>query len=498
MNEDRDTMLDPEPRGLSETLREFKGQRCVVIGEAIVDSYLYGSPRRLCREAPVPVIDSEQIFLAPGGAANTAVNLAGLGAKTSCFTVIGKDRQGMQLCALLEEKGVNTDNILTVKNRRTLYKQRIYAGTQMLLRVDSGSCGRLEPEIEERMARLLEALFESSQALVISDYDYGLISPKVIQVLTRLQKNNPKILAIDAKDLERYSEVGAVLIKPNYFEAVRFLGIPVVPPNERADQIIRSGPRLLAKAGAEIAAVTLDSQGAVILDKGHKAYRIYARAHSSPSEAGAGDTFISAFVLALVSGADSSQAGEIASAAAAVAVGKRQGTASCSWNELRGYLSLENKLIQGTVRLKELKDYYRSQGMKIVFTNGCFDILHRGHTHFLSQCKSLGDVLVVAVNSDAGIRKLRGANRPINSLADRTQILCSLSCVDHVIGFEEDSPLEIIDLLKPDLFAKAANHHIENLPEVPLVIRQGGEVRILPYLEEYSTVDIIQRASVQV
>jgi D-beta-D-heptose 7-phosphate kinase / D-beta-D-heptose 1-phosphate adenosyltransferase len=208
--------------------------------------------------------------------------------------------------------------------------------------------------------------------------------------------------------------------------------------------------------------------------------------------AGAGDTFAVALALGLAAGADGPAAAELAAAAAAVVVGK-EGTAVCSADELRRAVGGEQKYIPDRARLAELARAYRAQGRRVVFTNGCFDLLHRGHTTYLGRAKALGDVLIVGLNADASIRRLKGAGRPINTLEDRAQVLAALSCVDHVAPFDEDTPEALIRCVRPHVFVKGGDYAREQLPEAPLVEALGGEVRILPFLEDRSTTGIIDR-----
>jgi D-beta-D-heptose 7-phosphate kinase/D-beta-D-heptose 1-phosphate adenosyltransferase len=236
--------------------------------------------------------------------------------------------------------------------------------------------------------------------------------------------------------------------------------------------------------------VTLDCEGALVFERGRPAYRTYTQPARS-CVAGAGDTFVAGLALGLAAGASTAAAAELASGAAVV-VGK-DGTAICSAQELREYVSAEDEYYGDLDRLKARVEFYREQGRKIVFTNGCFDILHRGHITYLNRAKALGDVLVVGVNSDESIRRLKGPSRPINSLEDRVQVLAALSCVDHLVAFGEDTPCNLIRALRPRVFVKGGDYTRERLPEAPLVEELGGVVQILPYLQDRSTTGIIER-----
>jgi D-beta-D-heptose 7-phosphate kinase / D-beta-D-heptose 1-phosphate adenosyltransferase len=300
------------------------------------------------------------------------------------------------------------------------------------------------------------------------------------------------VVVVDSKHLPAYRTVGITAIKPNYAEAAQLLDTRPVDGPTRVDFIATHGDRLLDLTGAQVAAVTLDTDGAILIERGRPPYRTYARPTHHSYAAGAGDTFLSALAMAIAAGADTPAAAEIAAAAAAIVVGKA-GTVTCSAQALRAALSVEGKYITKLSRLLAQVELYRQQGHRIVFTNGCFDILHRGHITYLSRAKALGDVLIVGVNADAGVRRLKGPTRPINSLEDRAQVLAALSCVDHLIAFEEETPIQLIRALRPDVFVKGGDYTRASLPEAPVVEQLGGVVHILPYLADQSTTSIIER-----
>jgi len=252
------------------------------------------------------------------------------------------------------------------------------------------------------------------------------------------------------------------------------------------------GQEILEYTSAKIAAVTLDSEGALVFEHGSPPYRTYASPAHNARAVGAGDTFVSAFALALAAQAPTPAAAELASAAAALVVAK-EGTAACSARELREFIAAEGKYLPDRHRLAERLAFLRQQGKRIVFTNGCFDILHRGHITYLNKARALGDVLIVGVNTDASIQRLKGPDRPINTLDDRVQVLAALSCTDHVVPFDEDTPCELIQIIRPDVFVKGGDYTRERLPEASLVESFGGVVHILPLIQDHSTTRIIER-----
>jgi D-beta-D-heptose 7-phosphate kinase / D-beta-D-heptose 1-phosphate adenosyltransferase len=478
---------------LDRLIERFAGLRLLVIGEAMLDCYLYGATDRLCREAPVPIVDVGRRVEVPGGAANTAVNACALGAMVTLLSVIGGDAEGATLRRTLAGHGVEGTALLEDSSRHTLAKQRLVAGGHMLVRFDQGSTGPLAPVSERALGARLRELLPIHEAVLVSDYGYGVLSPRIIALLAEAQAHSPRVIVVDSKTLSAYRPVGATAVKPNFGEALSLLGAgrPAAGA-ERVETITRDGHRLLDATGAQIAAVSLDTDGAIFFERGRPPYRTYARPAVHARAAGAGDTFVAALGLALGAGADLAAAAEIASAAANVVVGK-DGTAACSALELRAAVAPTDKVAANARALTVLLDAHRAAGRRIVMTNGCFDILHRGHITFLNAAKSLGDVLVVGLNSDAGVRRLKGAGRPINELEDRAQVLAALSAVDHIVPFDETTPVELVRTIRPDVFVKGGDYTLDRMPEAGMVQELGGIVHILPYVDDRSTSSIIER-----
>jgi D-beta-D-heptose 7-phosphate kinase/D-beta-D-heptose 1-phosphate adenosyltransferase len=471
----------------------FAGMNVLVVGEAMLDTYLQGTTNRLAPEAPVPVVDLSMRVDQPGGAANSALNAHSLGANVSFLSVVGDDPEGEILLHALLEHRIDHSSVLLQRGRRTLAKQRVVAGTQLLIRLDRGDTVPVAPEVEGRLIDRLESLWRGCDAVIVSDYGYGVLTDGVIASLARLQSDAPRVLVVDSKRLALYRDARPTAIKPNYGEALRLLGEPgPALPAERAEWMTMQGPRVLEITGARVASVTLDAEGALVFERDRPPYRTFAKAERPSKASGAGDTFAAALALALAAGADTPAAADLASVAAAVVVGK-DGTASCAAAELRERVSPAGKSLADVNELTACLELHRRQARRIVFTNGCFDILHRGHVSYLSRAKALGDVLIVGVNSDAGIRRLKGPSRPINVLEDRLQVLSALSCVDHVIPFDEDTPHELIRAVRPDVFVKGGDYTRSTLPEVSLVEQLGGVVEILPFVADRSTTDIIAK-----
>ncbi len=487
--------MTPSNHHLPDFVQAFAGLSVVVIGEAMLDSYLEGTTGRLCREAPVPIVALQSRRNAPGGAANSAVNARALGASVRFLSVVGDDAEAGWLRASLVERGIVPDpsDLLIDPTRQTLAKHRVVAAAQLLVRFDQGTTASIGRDVEDRLIARLEELFPTLDALIVSDYGYGIMTPRVIAALGQLQRDDPRVVVVDSKTLAAYRTVAPTAVKPNYGEAADLLGWDQFEGTlSRAKRIAAASERILSLTGSRIAAVTLDIEGALVVERDRVPYRTYARAEHHSRAAGAGDTFLTTLALSLAAGADTPAAAELASAAAAVVVG-HEGTVACSTGELLARVAPGTKPTTDLAHLAARLDAERRRGARVVFTNGCFDILHRGHVTYLSAAKALGDILVVGVNSDAGIRRLKGPDRPINTLEDRVEVLAALSCVDHLIPFEEDTPERLIEALRPDVFVKGGDYTLDRLPEASLVQRLGGVVRILPFVADRSTTRIIER-----
>jgi D-beta-D-heptose 7-phosphate kinase/D-beta-D-heptose 1-phosphate adenosyltransferase len=473
----------------------------LVIGDVILDSYLHGSSTRLCREGPVPIIDALEERRYPGGAGNTAVNVSALGARCYLFSVAGSDLESDALEQHLENKNVNTDNILTTPERKTLLKQRIVADNQIVARIDQGSTHALADIDSELLIHFLEEFYYDNlkgiDAVIISDYGYGIITPIVLSKLQELHNLFDYPMVIDAKDPTKYREINATAFTPNYAEAVAILNQPLLPnPDDRQQQILVHGQSLLHQLNSQIVVVTMDEGGAIVFEQGAVPVLV-PTVPVRGSVGGAGDTFIGMFTLALCAGADAQTASLLGVKAATVAV-SLPGTASCTYNQLCQSLRYEDddeKLFELDDLLDTLETIRIIQEgkIKIIFTNGCFDLLHHGHIKHLREASALGDILVVALNSDDSVKRLKGNSRPIHSFRDRVALLAALPFVDFIVPLPGDNPIELIKEIRPDVFVKGGDYMDQDLPEVAVVEELGGEVRILPFHNGYSTTQLIER-----
>lgn len=489
-------MRKRERRIMKEHIKELIGKfstfKVLVIGDAILDTYIKGITDRISREAPVPIINVLEQENDCGGAANTAINLAALGAQTYFLSVIGKDENGKLLTDVLKKHKVNTDCLIKDKDRKTLAKKRVTAFSNILLRIDEGDIEPIGKETEKKLLTNLKILFKNMDAIILSDYGYGIITEQILECVKKLREKKHKILVIDSKDLKKFRQLNPTAVKPNYEETIRILKIPKLLNGQRVNQILDAGRRLHELTGAEHIASTMDADGTILFAKGKKPFLIPSVPQDNKNAIGAGDTFISAMTLSLCCGASGQTAAEIASAAAAVIL-QKEGTVVCDLSELKAYFNDTPKYIQHTLDLAKKIETLKKEGKKIVFTNGCFDILHKGHVSLLNQARASGDVLIVGINGDASIKRLKGNERPINCLDDRITVLAGLEAVDYLISFEEDSPYKIIKSIKPDVFVKGGDYHVESILEAPLVKQLGGEVKIINFVDGKSTTGIIDK-----
>lgn len=477
-------------------ITSFTGKRILVIGDLLLDIYLKGKSSRLCPEAPVPVVDVEERIIMPGGAANTACNLSALGARVDYCTVIGADHEGQEAVALLRQWGVDDSNIIRNKERKTITKSRVVAGAQVITRIDQGSDAPIDAVTTRTLIARIEKVYRHCDAIILSDYDKGIITAPLLERLIQLQYSHRKFTAIDSKRLPFFARLRPSCAKPNYEEVRQLLALPALV-GDRVHQVSQVADALFRATNAGLITVTLDKDGSVVIRKGKVLQAVPAPPVRHAYVAGAGDSYLSAFVLSHLSTGDACISARIATAAADVSV-RKEFTATCTQAELRTHFNVQSKIIADLNGLKEVCDGYHASGKRIVFTNGCFDILHSGHVTYLRRAKELGDILIVGLNTDESIKRIKGPSRPINTLSDRLQVLAGLSSVDHIVPFganEDDTPAPVINVVRPHFFAKGGDYTREQLPEASTVERCGGEIVFLDHVPDHSTTLIINRIS---
>jgi len=468
------------------------GVRVLVVGDAMLDSYVRGATKGLCREAPVPAVEVGAVEHVPGAAGNVAANVAGLGGAAVLVTAVGADEPGCRLTAALSAAGVSTDAVTVAPGRDTVVRRRIVADGQLLTRLDEGSTGPLAGPTEDAVRTSLAAHAPAADAVIVCDYGYGTLTRAVAGTLAQIRPEL-RLVVLDAKDPARHRAIRPSAVKPNYPEAVAVLGLPALAPGRvRVGQVLDHGARLLELTGAELVTVTMDADGAVLFEPHRPPFHSYGGSRPGPALVGTGDAFSAALTLALAAGADPPVATELATVAALVA-GTVAGTARCDRTELARRLSPAGAVARDQGSVTEWAASMRSRGRRVVLTNGCFDLLHEGHVLLLSQAKALGDVLVVGLNDDASVRRLKGAGRPVVDLAGRLRVLAALTCVDQVVAFGEDTADALIERIRPDVYVKGADYSPASLPEAATLDRLGVRVEFLATVPERSTSRIIER-----
>lgn len=492
-----------------ELVRRFRGLRVLVIGDAMLDTYLEGTASRLCREGPVPVVRKTGEYWVPGGAANAAANLRALEAEVFFLSVVGQDIAGKRLRSAMLEQGIDDRWIIEDASTNTLHKLRIQADNQYVVRFDEDAQYHSK-EIQQQLLAKLEDAFTQCDLVVVSDYGYGSVSDQLIEQIKKLHSIHSCPLLVDSKNLYRFRNVGATVVTPNYQEARlliehgHFTQPSVSKRGIDIAEVEHVARRLRTIIDAEHIAITLAGDGVFLMNRQGITQHIPTHPIIQANDVGAGDSFAAAMALALASGGSVEESAQIAIDAASIAISKR-GTAVVSYQELLQKVSLRDNArlwspfaagacsSESISRICERLSEDRLQGKTIVFTNGVFDILHAGHVQFLRQAKELGDVLIVGLNSDLSTQRLKGKGRPINSERDRMALVAALDPVDYVVLFDEDTPIQLIHALRPDIHVKGGDYTNEFLPEAESVREIGGRVVILPLAGSMSTTNVIKR-----
>ncbi|HEV7168865.1 MAG TPA: D-glycero-beta-D-manno-heptose 1-phosphate adenylyltransferase [Micrococcaceae bacterium] len=464
--------------------------RITVLGDLMLDGWWIGDVHRLCREAPAPVVDIRGRSYAPGGAGNTAMNLAALGAEVRMVGFVGADDDGALLRRLMEQAGVDTSGVLELPGNRTLSKSRIVSADQIMLRVDDGGGGPVAGESVAALAAAVLDRVRDADAVVICDYGSGAL-PTALAPRLRDAAPEDTLFVVDAHDARPWAGLCPDLVTPNAQEAGLMVGSPL-PSAHRPGWVREHAEDLLTATGAAAAVVTLDADGTVLADRTGIRHRTWTKPATDKQASGAGDTFVAALTLCRASGVPLSTSLDFAQAAADIVV-HHFGTSVCSTADLSAHLASSAESILDLNHLLAEISRARQNGRRIVLTNGCFDVLHRGHTSYLNQARQLGDILVVAVNGDASTRRLKGEGRPINPARDRAGVLAALSCVDYVTVFDTDTPIPLIEVLRPDVYTKGGDYTPEMLEETEAVEAYGGIVEILDYVADHSTSALVER-----
>jgi len=476
--------------GIAQLLERFAGLRLLALGDVMLDEYLKGSVERTSPEAPVPVVRAEGETWSLGGAANVAHLARALGATAQLFGVVGKDEAGQRFLERCDAVGIDASNVLAVAGRPTTRKLRVLAQHQHVLRVDWEEQRPIDADVAAEVLERLRAC-PRPDAMVISDYAKGFLSPSVLKgaIDTAGEWGIPVLVDPKYADLARYR--GATVIKANLAEFEAALGRRISAHLE--EELTQASTSILATTETEVLIVTLGDKGLAVFSRQQEPVFVPTSVQDVYDVSGAGDAVITVLALSLALDVGIEDAARLANEAAGVAVGK-SGVAVVSPGELAArFVHGAHDKIVSREELANRVAWWRVQDQKIVFTNGCFDLLHVGHLHLLRAAAREGDVLLVAVNSDDSVRRLKGKGRPLISSAERTALLAALDCVDAVVVFEEDTPRELLDEVRPDVLAKGADYAVDQVVGKNRIEKEGGKVVLIPLIPDRSTSDLVER-----
>jgi D-beta-D-heptose 7-phosphate kinase/D-beta-D-heptose 1-phosphate adenosyltransferase len=472
-------------------LERARGARVLVLGDLMLDEYIWGSVERVSPEAPVQVLEWISSHDGLGGAANVAQNLVALGCEVWLAGVVGDDAKGVRLRELVTSQGIH-DVILVDPLRPTTSKLRVMAGSQQMLRIDREERQRLGDELQQSLLEQVGARLGDVDGIICSDYGKGVLTREVLSAARRLAQGQSKLILADPKGTDYSRYMGFDVVTPNRKE----LEAAAASPAGNDAEIIQAGTKVLNEIRGTALLVTRGKDGMTLLRTERPPVHIASTAQEVFDVTGAGDTVIAVFAMALFRGAEMEAAAQLANLAAGIEVAKI-GAAPVNYRELLTLLEggphYEGTKILGSHDLQRVVSRARGQGKRVVFTNGCFDILHVGHIQLLRKARSLGDILVVGINDDASIRALKGDKRPLIGQAERAHVLAALDAVDYVTLFSEDTPMKLIEALRPDVLVKGGDYSLERVVGRDFVESYGGRVELVPVVEGFSTSDLVRR-----
>ena len=465
---------------------QFSGAQVLVVGDVMLDRYWHGATARISPEAPVPVVQVQQREDRAGGAGNVALNIAALGGGVSLLGLVGADEEARVLEQRLQAAQVHC-NFEKIATRPTITKLRVISRHQQLLRMDFEES--FSAQDSAALAARATPLFQHVGVIVLSDYNKGALQEAPAMIAAA--KAAKKMVLVDPKgtDFSRYR--GATLLTPNLHEFEAVVGVC-----KDEQTLVQKGIALIESLDLQALLVTRGEHGMTLLQRGEQQHPLHlpAQAREVFDVTGAGDTVIATLAAALAASIALPEAVVLANIAAGIVVGKL-GTATISGPELRQALRQAHGVGRGVMTEEQLliaMEDARNNGEKIVFTNGCFDLLHPGHVTYLEDAKKLGQRLVVAVNSDASVKRLKGEGRPIQSAESRMAVLAGLEAVDWVVVFGDDTPERLLEILKPDVLVKGGDYTPEQVVGAPIVQAYGGEVAVLSFVDQCSTTSIVK------
>ncbi|MBW2516509.1 MAG: D-glycero-beta-D-manno-heptose-7-phosphate kinase [Deltaproteobacteria bacterium] len=471
-------------------IEKLAGCHILVVGDLMLDAYLWGEAERISPEAPVQVVSVTSEEHALGGAGNVINNLVALGAQVSAVGVIGSGPDAQLILNRLNALGVHTGSVIQDPQRPTTRKTRVIANHQHVLRFDREVKTEINRQLLSQILQSATDRIAATDLILVSDYGKGLITKKLMQKLNAAAQKHGKRVIVDPKGLDFAKYAGASLITPNQKETALAAGIDIVDHKTLA----QAARRLIKKTGIDKILVTCGKDGMVYFERNARPYRIRTKARQVFDVSGAGDTVLAVLGLAIAAGYAVKEAVALSNTAAGIVVGK-VGTAPVSKSELAASLNLipdPTLHKQKTVAaLTAVAQKLQKSGKRIVLTNGCFDLLHVGHIKLLSASKQLGDVLVVAIDDDASVKRLKGPGRPVIKAAERLRIIGALDSVDYVVVFSSHQLNTLIEILRPAVLTKGSNYGTDTVAGREIVERFGGRVEIIPVTEDISASRII-------
>lgn len=471
-------------------ISKFNQCRVLVIGDLMLDEYLWGDVDRISPEAPVQVVSVRKEDFTLGGSGNVSNNLVSLGAKVLAVGVAGTGLNGKLMLERFKKLGIDVRGIIKDPIRPTTRKTRVIAANQHVLRIDREIRSEISGKPLDKLNAYIEKIVPSVNVVLISDYGKGLVSKALVGNIVQAAKKYRKMTIADPKGLDFSKYAGIHLLTPNSREASLASGIEI--SDEKT--LFEAGAKILKTTSIKNLLITCGKDGMVLFCPKEKPFKISAQARQVYDVSGAGDTVLAVLGLAVASGYSLKESAALANTAAGIVVGK-VGTATLSQEELTAAISpyaapflSKNKTM---AELPELVSKLKKNGKKIVLTNGCFDLLHAGHIMFLSAAKQYGDVLIVAIDDDDSVKKLKGKGRPVIGEKDRVKILCALDAVDYVVVFSTKELDKLIETIRPDVLAKGSNYTTDRVIGRKIVEKHDGRVALIPVTENISSTDII-------
>jgi len=464
---------------------KFDAARVLVVGDVMLDRYWHGATSRISPEAPVPVVKVGNAEDSPGGAGNVALNLAALGAAATLVGLVGHDEAGEELETRLRAAGVLCD-LEEVSDKPTVTKLRIVSRHQQLIRLDFEEAFHIDSA--EAINAKVAALLDSTDVVIVSDYNKGALAAVSALITLARKQGVPVLVDPKGEDFGKYR--GATLLTPNLHEFEQVMGAC-----ESEEDLVAKGRLLIKELELEALLVTRGEHGMSLIRADEAELHIPARARDVFDVTGAGDTVISVLGAALAAGSGLPEAVALSNIAAGLAV-TRVGTVAVSGPELRREVQSDGGSDRGVMTREQLALVVadaRAHGEKVAFTNGCFDIIHAGHVGYLQDARKCGDRLIVAINDDESVRRLKGEGRPINPIERRMAVVSGLESVDWVVSFSEDTPENLLSEVKPDCLVKGGDYGIEGVVGAEIVQQYGGEVRVLSFLDNCSTSAIVEK-----